>query len=73
MISEQLSPTGSSDQSSETNADKWHKWQQMRQMKARNLKGKSFSLEDLILFVMSLFLCHLLRAPLNLWGVVFTY
>lgn len=70
MISEQLSPMGSSDQSTETNADKWNKWQQM---KARNLKGKSFSLEDLILFVMSLFLCHLLRAPLNLWGVVFTY
>lgn len=34
----------------------------MRQMKAKSLKRNSFTLEDLILFVLSLFLCHLLRA-----------
>lgn len=40
----------------------------MRQTKARTHKRKSSSLEDFILFVMNLFLCHLLRAPPNLWG-----
>ncbi len=47
----------------------------MRRMKAgKSQKGeKSFSLKDLILFVMNSFICHLLWAPLNLWGLVFTY
>lgn len=46
---------------------------QDKKKKAETLQRKTATLEDLSLFVMRLFPRHLLRARLNLRGLVFTY